>query len=246
VKVHLIGTGDAFGSGGKFQSCLHLTAETGANMLVDCGASSIVALNRAGIDRNAIRAILFTHFHGDHFLGLPFFVLDAQFVTKRKAPLLIAGPKGVAERARVAMEAAFTGSSAAERAFGLQFLEVTPGIPASIDGVAITAFPVVHDERAGPCQGYRLAADGKVFALSGDTGWTDSLVPLADGADVFLIECYEQARKLPAHLDWETIRDRLPELKARRILLTHRGPSMLAFTDPLPVERAEDGMVIEP
>jgi ribonuclease BN (tRNA processing enzyme) len=246
VKIHLIGTGDAFGSGGHFNSCLRLTTAAGADILVDCGASSMVALNRAGIDRNAIRAILVTHFHGDHFLGLPFFVLDAQFVTKRTTPLLIAGPRGVEERMRVVMEAAFPGSSGVKRDFEIRFLEVTPDTPATIDGVAITAFPVVHDERAGPCQGYRLAADGKVFALSGDTGWTDSLIPLADGADVLLIECYERARQLPAHLDWETIKARLDTLRAKRILLTHRGPSMLALTEALPVERAEDGMVIAP
>lgn len=244
MRIHLIGTGDAFGSGGRFQSCLRLSTASGADMLVDCGASSIVALNRAGIDRNGIRTILFTHFHGDHFMGLPFFMLEAQFVTKRTQPLLIAGPRCVEERVRVAMEAAFPGSATAQRGFPVTFLEVTPESPARIDGVAITAFPVVHDERAGPCQGYRLEHDGRVFALSGDTGWTDSLITLADGADVLLIECYERSRKLPAHLDWDTIRDRLPDLKAKRILLTHRGPAMLACTEDLPVERAEDGLEI--
>jgi ribonuclease BN (tRNA processing enzyme) len=245
MKLTILGSGDAFGSGGRFNTCLHLTSAGGA-MLIDCGASSPVALNRAGIDRDAIAAILFTHFHADHFLGLPFFVLDAQFVTKRTAPLLIAGPKGVEERTRTAMETAFPGSWGAKRAFEMRFLEVTPERPATIGGVGISAFAVAHDERAGPCQGYRFVRGGKVFAFSGDTGWTESLIPLAAGADVLLIECYNRDFKLPHHLDWETLAARLPELKARRVIITHMGHTLVDDPALLPVERAQDGMVIIP
>jgi ribonuclease BN (tRNA processing enzyme) len=249
MRIDLIGTGDAFGSGGRFNSCLRLRAGE-ADMLVDCGASSLVALNLAGVDRNELRAILFTHFHGDHLHGLPFFVLDAQFVTKRAAQLLIAGPKGIEARALAAMESAFPGSSTARRAFKMRFIEVTPEAPAVIDGVGVTAFPVVHDDKAGPCQGYRLEHGGKVFAMSGDTGWTDTLIPLADGADALLVECYSHDRKLPNHLDWETLGAHLPEITARRIILTHMGPQMLAFTGSLEAQgrsiaRAFDGMRIE-
>ena len=249
MKIDLIGTGDAFGSGGRFNSCLRLRAGQ-ADMLVDCGASSLVALNRAGVDRNNIRTILFTHFHGDHLHGLPFFVLDAQFVTRRGAPLLIAGPKGIEARALAAMESAFPGSSTARRAFEMRFLEVTPESPAMIDGVAITPFPVIHDDRAGPCQGYRLEHGGKVFAMSGDTGWTEALIPLAAGADAFLVECYNHDRKLPNHLDWMTLSAHLPQITAGRIILTHMGPQMLAFDGALvaegrSIERAFDGIRIE-
>lgn len=245
MQVRILGSGDAFGSGGRFSTCLHLTGEAGPAMLVDCGATSLVALNRAGIDRNDLSAILFSHFHGDHFGGLPFFVLDAQFVTKRKAPLLIVGPSGVEERARAAMEAAFPGSWAAERAFSLQFLEIAPGTPARIEDMDITAFAMIHDARAGPCLGFRMRRDGRTFSFSGDTGWTPELLPLAQGADVLLVECYNHTRKLPNHLDWGTLSARLAELDARRVVITHMGPQMLAYDGPLPVERAFDGMVID-
>ena len=49
-----------------------------------------IGMNRCGIDRNAIDTILVTHFHADHFGGVPFFMLDAQFNTKRVRPLTIA------------------------------------------------------------------------------------------------------------------------------------------------------------
>lgn len=246
MKVTVVGSGDAFGSGGRFATCLHVSGDDGAAMLVDCGAGSLTALNKAGIDRNAVSAILFTHFHGDHFGGLPFFLLDAMFNAKRRAPLLIAGPKRVEEWARAVMEAAFPGSSSNTFPFEITYQEVSPEAPATIAGAEVTAFPMVHDARAGPCQGYRLKRDGKVFAYSGDTAWTDSVVPLADGADALLVECYTYDIPLKNHLDWKTLESRLPELKAGRIVLTHMGPQMLASRDKVSVECAEDGMVIVP
>ena len=172
------------------------------------------------------------HFHGDHFGGLPFFVLNAHFVTGRTAPLLVAGPAGIEQRTRTVMEAMFPGSYDAKRKFEIIFQEVTPEQPAVINGMDIAAFPMIHDDRAGPCQGYRFSREGKTFAFSGDTGWTDALLPLADEADVLLIECYSYNLKLENHLDWETLSARLPLLRARRILITHMGAGMLAYQAP--------------
>ena len=81
-------------------------------------------MNRCGIDRNAIDTILVTHFHADHFGGVPFFMLDAQFNTKRTRPLTIAGPPGLREFYPRAMETAFTGSSRTEPRFELNLVEL--------------------------------------------------------------------------------------------------------------------------
>jgi ribonuclease BN (tRNA processing enzyme) len=90
MQVRFIGCGDAFGSGGRFNTCFHVTGG-GASFLIDCGASSLIAMKRFGVDRNGIESILITHFHGDHFGGIPYFMLDAQFFSKRVTPLTIAG-----------------------------------------------------------------------------------------------------------------------------------------------------------
>lgn len=244
MRITLLGTGDAFGTGGRYSTCLHVALGDEA-MLVDCAATSLLPLQEAGIDRNAISTILFTHFHGDHFGGLPFFLLDAQFVTGRKAPLTIAGPKGVEERARALIEATYPGyTDAPGRSFDIRYVEVTPEAETRLAGTTVTAFPMIHDERAGPCQGYRLAKDGKVFAFSGDTSWTDSLIPLADGADALVVECNTYDRPLPSHLDYLTLSAKLPLLKARRIVITHMGPQMVDRREGIALERAEDGMVI--
>ena len=169
MQVLILGSGDAFCSGGRHNTCLHLSALDGSGdpeMLVDCGATSLVALQRARIERNAIATILVSHFHGDHFGGVPFFVLDAQFACRRTEPLTIAGPAGIEARFHAAFEAAFPGYAAMQRGFDIGFVEVVPGAPMPLPGCMVTAFPMVHDERAGPCQGYRIAAGGTVLAFS--------------------------------------------------------------------------------
>lgn len=243
MKITILGSGDAFGSGGRFNTCLHVEAGS-ERLLLDCGGSSMVALNKAGIARNDLSTLLFTHFHGDHFGGLPAFLLDAQFVSRRSEPLTIAGPAGIEHRTLHALETDFPGASTNPWRFPISFVEVTPEAPATLAGIAVTAFAMVHDERAGPCQGYRLGHGGKVFAFSGDTAWTEALIPLAAGADALLVECYSYDTRLANHLDYGTLASRRAELATPRIILTHMGPGMLAHQEPLPEERAHDGLVI--
>ena len=71
VRIQFLGSGDAFGSGGRFQTCFHLSGPS-EPILIDCGASSLIALKRAGLDPSEIGCVLLTHLHGDHFGGLPF------------------------------------------------------------------------------------------------------------------------------------------------------------------------------
>ena len=90
VTVTFAGSGDAFGSGGRFQACIHLQQAGVAPVLLDCGATSLPALRRCGLDPGGIAAVFVSHLHGDHFGGLPFLILDAQFAG-RTAPLVVAG-----------------------------------------------------------------------------------------------------------------------------------------------------------
>src|SRR6266480_1677081 len=96
LDVLFAGTGDAFGSGGRLQTCIAVSVD-GAMVLLDCGATALVGLKRAGVDLRAIEAVAVSHLHGDHFAGLPFLVLDGQF-GGRTTDLVVAGPPGIRQR----------------------------------------------------------------------------------------------------------------------------------------------------
>src|SRR5437867_5929422 len=77
VRVTFLGSGDAFGNGGRHQTCIFL--ETGTRRVVlDCGAKSMLAMKRQGVEPLTLDAVLLSHLHGDHFGGLPLLILDAQ------------------------------------------------------------------------------------------------------------------------------------------------------------------------
>src|SRR5258708_11271689 len=122
MRVRFAGSGDAFGSGGRWQTCIHLSGE-GQVLRVDGGATSLVALKAQGLDPNAVGAVAVTHLHGDHFGGLPFLILDGQF-SYRSEPLLVAGPPGIRDRLAEAMEALVPGSGTARRRLSVPVTEL--------------------------------------------------------------------------------------------------------------------------
>ena len=243
MRVTFLGSGDAFGSGGRFQACI-LVEAAGRRLLLDCGASSLIAMKRQPIDPNSVEAVLVSHLHGDHFGGIPFLVLDAQLVSRRSAPLVLAGPPGLGRRVVDAMEALFPGSSAAPRRFPLDVVELDAGRPHALGGLVVTPFEVDHASGAPPFA-YRLEADGKVLAYSGDTAWTDALVAAARGADLFIAEAYFYEKRVKYHLDFRTLEAHLAEIGARRIVLTHMSDDMLARAATLGLECAADGLALQ-
>jgi ribonuclease BN (tRNA processing enzyme) len=244
MRITIIGSGDAFGSGGRRNTCFHVQAG-GATFLVDCGASSLPALKAEGIDRNAVDVILLTHFDGDHSGGVPFFVLDAQLVAKRTAPLVIAGPPGLEDWYVRAMEANFAGSSGVKRKFEVVLKELAPREPATFGPVTVTPYPVVHGKPEGAFFAYRIEAGGRVLAYSGDTQWVETLVEAGREADLFIAEAYYFDKPVPFHLDYATLAANLPRIGARRVLLTHMSDDMLTRAAEAPEAKAEDGLVIE-
>jgi ribonuclease BN (tRNA processing enzyme) len=243
MQLRFVGCGDALGSGGRYNTCFHVTGES-VNFLIDCGASSLPALKRLGIARDEIDLILITHFHGDHFAGLPFLLLDAQF-TRRTRPLVIAGPEGIEMRLAQVMEALFENSSKTKQRFDLSIVALSPAETRSFGAVNVTPFPVVHGESGGPFLAYRVEAEGRVIAYSADTEWTETLIPLARDAGLFIAEAYYFDKIVKNHLSLKTLEAHLPEIKPKRLVLTHMSDDMLGRLDTLDYTAASDGMVVE-
>jgi len=243
VTVRFLGCGDAFGSGGRFQTCF-LVRSGPTRFLIDCGASSLIAMNRFGIDPAEIDLILLTHLHVDHFGGLPFFLLDAQLLRHRARPLVIAGPPGTRTRVTDAMEIMFPGSSTIRWTFPLEMTELTPAQRRRLGAVAVTPYVVEH-ACGDPPFALRVECDGKVIAYSGDTVWTASLIPAARDADLFIAEAYTFEKKTKLHMDLTTLASHLGEIAAKRTILTHLGADMLDRSAGLAYECAEDGKVVE-
>jgi ribonuclease BN (tRNA processing enzyme) len=244
MRLQFVGCGDAFGSGGRFNTCFHLVGG-GINALIDCGATSLVGMSKLAINRNDIGTIILSHFHADHVGGLPFFILEANYVLKRERTLTIAGPPGLKSRYEGIMEAAFPGTSNLQLRFPLAFHEFEIGRRSEVGGLRVTPFHVLHDDRAGPCLGFRFEAEGKVIAFSGDTEWTDALVDIGREADLFICEAYTRDKPVHTHMALSLLERHLAEIRPKRLILSHMSNDMLARRAELDFETAEDGMIVE-
>lgn len=243
MELRFLGCGDAFGSGGRFNTCFLVTA-AGTRFLIDCGASSMIAINRFGVDPNTIDKILLTHLHGDHFGGLPFFLLHADHVGKRDKPLLVAGPRTTQRRLTAAMEALFPGSSTKERRFALTVEEYELEQEWRSGPVSVVAFRANHHSGEGPSCALRVTCDGKTVAYSGDGAWSDGLLKAASGVDLFIAEAYYFDKNVGGHMDLRTLKGHLDRIGARRLVLTHMSDDMLGRLGDLEFDTAEDGRTI--
>ena len=246
MKLTIVGSGDAFGSGGRFQTCFDVqTAD--ARFLIDFGASAPVAINRAGIALNDIDAIFISHLHGDHFGGLPFAILQSAHIEKRTRPLTIFGPPGIEARYMTLAEAIFAQMTKTPRPFELTFSEMSEGSPTCWQNLSVHAFEVEHPSGA-PSHGLRFECAGKVLAYSGDSQWCDNIVNIGRNADLFLLECYAYDKDIPWHMNWQNIRAHLDDIAAHRIVLTHMSAAMLDQADNINeknVVAGADGMTFK-
>lgn len=243
VHVQFLGSGDAFGSGGRLQSCI-LVSHPGGRFLIDCGASAMVSLRRFDVDPNTIDSVFLSHLHGDHFGGLPFFILDAQFVSRRTAPLLVAGPPGLSTRLPGAMEVFFPGSAGVKRKFAIDVVEMEPRVRFSVKAIGVTPFIGLHPS-GDNAYSLRFEVDGTVIACSGDTEWTDALAEAARRADLLIAEAYFYDKKVPFHLDYRTLMEKSAGLGIRRTVITHMSADMLSKAGQVECDAADDGRVFD-
>lgn len=238
MQVHVLGCGDAFNSGGRQHASFWLEAAAG-NFLIDCGPSSLAGMKSRGLSPEKLDAVFVSHLHGDHFGGVPFLLLELDIVRRRTRELVIAGPTGIRQRVNEAMSLLFPGTPL--KLLPVRFVELEPRVSAAIGSANVTGFPVIHVPETNPLA-LRLELEGCVLAYSGDTEWTDELLAVADGADVFLCECSTLDLEVPGHLNMKTLVSKREALRCERVILIHMGQDVLSAPPPAGFELARDGM----
>jgi ribonuclease BN (tRNA processing enzyme) len=242
VKVTFVGAGDAFGSGGRFQTCI-MVDSPGFRFVIDFGCSSLVALNKLGIDHNTIDAIVFTHIHGDHCGGIPFLLMDAMLGAKRTTRLTIAGPRDTKARIAGVCEALLPGMHVMRPKFALDYVEMEAGKPHQVGPIRVTPYAALHTEETNPTS-LRVEVAGKVVSYTGDSAWNDNIPKVSQGADLFVCECYFYEKPIRFHMNYPDVKAHWNDFGAKRTVLTHFSREMIRYKDSVPEECAHDGLEI--
>lgn len=242
MKLTVIGSGDAFCSGGALHSC-NLLEHAGGSLMLECGPGVLSGMKRLGIPTGAPDALLISHLHGDHFGGIPFLFLEYLFENPRQRPLVIAGPPTILERSFALYAALYRELQSFELPFEIQVVEMFPGSRATLAGFEVEAFRVVHN--ADPFSlGFRIVSPEATMLFSGDSAWTEDFVEKSRDVDLFLCECCTMQPNVPMHTSYAELLTHRERLGCKRLLLTHLGADVREATD-FNFERVEDGMVFE-
>ena len=231
VEAVFLGTGDAFGSGGKRPAAIFLRAAgRPRGILLDAGPGCHAALRQHGLSVGDLAAVVLSHFHGDHFAGLPFLELDARR-TGRPERLAVFAPPGGRDRIEALRRCLYREKPEGFRA---EIREILPGetvsLPEAAGGGAAVPFPADHQPGAWAF-GWKLRFGGRTIVYSGDTAFTDRLVRESGDADLLIQEC-TSLEALPGHTSHADLRRAAGRITARRVLLVHTGEDVLEARDP--------------
>lgn len=194
LHLSFVGTGNAFAPGGL---CWNGFVVNG-RYLFEAPPSALMALHRVGIDPNALDAVLVSHHHGDHFLGLPSLLLHWKY-QGRDRPITIIGPPRTKELAYVIGRSVYPGVF--ENDFGVEWIELAASETVQLGELHVEAVEVVHDTKLSLNLGYRCEIRGRRFAYTGDTTMCDAVLDLAQSSEVLVSECASRDGQIPIHMN---------------------------------------------
>lgn len=194
----------------------------GRHLLLDLGSGACRALLRHDLNFSQVDLIALTHLHPDHIGDLVPFLFATHYSLgyTRTEPFWLLAARGFQDF-----------HDRLKGAFG-QWVEAPPGLlmlreldPEGPDrfaweGLTIKSAPVSHTDGS---LAYRVEAGGRTLVYSGDTDVSDSLVRLAQGADLLILEC-AMPSKVPGHLTPEEAGRLAALCGVSRLVLTHFYP----------------------
>ncbi len=253
MQLTVVGSSDAFNAAGRFHSCYLLESQNTGTIMIDFGATSLAALRQIDRTPSEIDAIAFTHLHGDHLAGLPFYILDAMFVSFRTQSLEIVGPPLTEDRIEALMKATYKEVMDRPRSFAIDICETEPGQTIECQGFKISCYSAVHMSAPDIAMSLRIEdPQGKVAVFSGDTAMNPQLLAAAEQADVLVAECSALHPPIGKHCTFDDWIEAMPKLSAKRLILSHldeimrqKAPELLnQAPDNLRLDFADDGMKI--
>lgn len=227
LSLSFLGSGNAFAPGGLCWNGFLVNER----YLFESPPQALMSLNRLGIDPNVIEAVVISHHHGDHFLGLPFLLLHWKHLG-RTAPVSIVGPPGTERVARTVSEAVYPGLLQAR--YLVNWIEAAAGSSLNVGDLELAPVAVKHDPALDHSLGYSASVGGHRLGYTGDSAICDGVLDLARSSDVLVSECASRSSHNAIHMN---LVDDMPTVRAAMraeaaLVLTHVAADVNSTTLP--------------
>lgn len=205
---------------GERNSAGYFVETSGLKIMLDCGAGTVHALAKYGIEWQQMTHLFISHFHVDHIgeLAPLFFAFRHGLTGERKQPLTLIAPSGF-EQLLTNLKAAFGEKTFAPK-FPLQVRLVTANESLSIgEECKLLVAKTPHTEES---LAVRIEHRGKAIGYTGDTDFSDSLIPFFGQADLLISECsFVERKEGVAHLSIQDVGRLAEGAKVKRLVVTH-------------------------
>jgi ribonuclease Z len=218
LELTFLGSGNAF-AGDRYWSSFVLNRR----YLFDAPPTLLPHLNKLRIPTLDIAAVFITHFHADHFFGLPFLYLDYEHLSNRTHDLVIVAPPGAEEIVEQVSQLGFAGLTRGSRRYRRIYQEARDGQNGTAVDLPYRAIAVEQTSDGSlDCFGYKVDLDGRTVAYTGDSIMCDGVRELARDADVLVIDCSCWGGPCEHHMSFEEVRRFRKEVPPRTaFVLTH-------------------------
>ena len=234
----------------------------GQNLLFDCGRGASMRLVQAGIPLPSVRRLFFTHHHFDHNCDFAYFFLTG-WLLGRTAPLEVIGPRGTEAFCDAVINAAYRDDINSRRHHPIYTRHGCECRARDVledrwtlegEGFRIRMVHVLHKPHILDNLAFRVEADGKSVVVVGDTVVCDSLMELAEGADLLVHECTFPNARIDSGA-WGAFHTRPGDLGrwarergVRRLLLKHfavqDGVDVETMAEEVRAEFGSDGLIV--
>lgn len=226
----------------------------GQNLLFDCGRGATMRLVAAGIPIQSIKNVFFTHHHFDHNCDFAYLFLSS-WVLRRDFPMEIIGPRGTEAFCDGLFKNVYRDDINTRRfhptytEHGCEYLArdvLEDEWTYEGDGFRIKMVHVIHKSQILDNLAYRIEADGKSLVVVGDTTICDSLLRLAEGADMMIHECtfpterIEKAKWGAFHTSPRALGKWAKERGVKKLVLKHYAIQPGVEIDPMAAEVREE------
>lgn len=195
---------------------LHITTADRKRFLLDCGFTTPHIYFSYYEDPDALDGVWISHFHGDHFFGVPLLLLRFWEMGRRKK-LFFAGQAGTEEKIVSAMELAYPGFISRLQ-FSVDFLQIKAELPHDILSTSWTVAENVHSQ---PCFSLRIDDGRQSVFYSGDGKPTSATISLARGCDLAVHESFLLAEEVANHGSISSCLDFARKAAVKKLALVH-------------------------